>query len=109
MPERCTVVGCESKDCGSGAIEQRRHGRSCNSLKEQRERDEQEDRERAERRRLAKEAKRAAYLDYLAERGVKPGPLAWFRLLPDWAQPIVIGLALALAVVTVVVAIAAPK
>ena len=27
------------------------------------------------------------------ERGVEPGPLAWFRLLPDWLQPILLGLA----------------
>jgi hypothetical protein len=46
--------------------------------------------ERAERRRLAREARDKYYRD----RGVKPGPWAWFQVLPDWLQPILVGLAL---------------
>ena len=32
---------------------------------------------------------------YYRERGVEPGPLAWYRVLPDWQQAIVLGLAIA--------------
>jgi hypothetical protein len=46
----------------------------------------------AEERRRARRAERDAY--YL-DRGVKPGPWAWYRVLPDWQQAILFGLFIA--------------
>lgn len=44
----------------------------------------------SERARLRREA-REARLQELEAKGITPGPTAWFWLLPDWAQPIVLG------------------
>jgi hypothetical protein len=51
-----------------------------------------------EKERLRRKAVRDAF--YLG-RGVKPGPLAWYRILPDWLQAIVLGLSLGLPVAVV--------
>ncbi len=50
--------------------------------------------ERAERAARA-EQKRQAREAYYRESGVEPGPMAWYRVLPDWQQAIVLGLAFA--------------
>lgn len=41
------------------------------------------------------ESLRPAREAYYRARGVEPGPLAWYRVLPEWQQAIVLGLALA--------------
>lgn len=48
-----------------------------------------------EKSRLRRKAERDAY--YL-DRGIKPGPMAWYYLLPDWARAAAIGLAIAVPV-----------
>ena len=39
--------------------------------------------------------RRAARRQYLRSRGIQPGPLAWFKLLPETLQAIILGLSLA--------------
>ena len=63
-----------------------------------------EERERQERKRR----KREAYLEKLRSRGVEPGPFAWYGLLPDWGQAIVMGLTLAVPLVLLLVAVFRP-
>jgi hypothetical protein len=48
--------------------------------------------EREKERRQRKAIRDAYYVD----RGIKPGPLGWYRVLSDWLQAIVLGLSLAL-------------
>ena len=48
--------------------------------------------EREKERRRRKAERDAYYLD----RGIKPGPLAWYRVLPDWLQAVILGLSLGL-------------
>jgi hypothetical protein len=54
-------------------------------------------RARAEKERRAQErAQRRAERDaYYLDRGIKPGPFAWYQLLPDWQQAILLGIACA--------------
>jgi hypothetical protein len=40
-------------------------------------------------------ARRAAREQYDRDRGVEPGPWAWYQVLPEWAQAIVLGVAFA--------------
>jgi hypothetical protein len=46
-----------------------------------------------------RQRRRAVRDAYYLDRGIKPGPLAWYRVLPDWLQAIGLGLSLALPVV----------
>lgn len=55
--------------------------------------------ERVARRVARREAREATY----RERGIKPGPLAWFRVLPEWQQAVFLGLAIAAPVVGLIV------
>jgi hypothetical protein len=54
----------------------------------------------AEERRRARRAECDAY--YL-DRGVKPGPWAWYQVLPEWQQAILLGLSIAVPVVGLIV------
>ena len=60
---------------------------------EQRETAARLDRERRdEEKRYARQVREEFYRD----RGVEPGPMAWFKVLPDWVQPIILGVAVAI-------------
>jgi hypothetical protein len=63
--------------------EQRRAARRAEREERRAEREER----RAERR-VAREA-------YYREHGIEPGPLAWYRVLPDWQQAVLLGVAFA--------------
>ena len=43
--------------------------------------------------------RRAEREEYYRERGVKPGPWAWFQVLPEWLQAILLGLAISVPVI----------
>lgn len=43
---------------------------------------------------------------YYIERGVEPGRMAWFRVLPDWGQAVLMGLAIPAPIVIIAVAYA---
>jgi hypothetical protein len=55
--------------------------------------------EAREQRRLEELARREARASWYADRGIKPGPWAWWHLLPSWLQPILVGAAIALPLV----------
>lgn len=55
-----------------------------------------EEAEEIRRRDEEREARRAERDAYYRSRGVEPGRWAWFYLLPDWLQPILVGIALAI-------------
>jgi hypothetical protein len=57
--------------------------------------------EREERKRLAREARDKR----LRSMGIEPGPMAWYRVLPDWLQAILLGVAVAVPVGVVLIAI----
>lgn len=58
---------------------------------------------RSQRKRLAEDSRKAReearklrqieWDKYYLRRGIVPGPLAWYHVLPEWAQPILLGLA----------------
>lgn len=52
-------------------------------------------RERRERHNQERIKKREAREEYYRSRGIEPGPWAWFQALPEFVQPILIGLAIA--------------
>lgn len=58
---------------------------------------------RLEERRIAAEVKREAGAAYYRERGVEPGLLAWYRVLPEWQQAILLGVAFAAPIVGLIV------
>jgi hypothetical protein len=39
--------------------------------------------------------RRAAREQYYRDRGIEPGPWAWYQFLPEWAQAIILGVAFA--------------
>ena len=41
----------------------------------------------------------AARAQWYRDRGITPGPFAWFHLIPDWGQAIAIGLIVAVPIV----------
>lgn len=47
-------------------------------------------------------SRRSQDRDWFKARGVEPGPMAWFKVLPDWFQAIFMGLILAAVVLFVV-------
>jgi len=57
---------------------------------------------RCDERQLAREGRRVARDAYYRGRGVEPGPLAWYRALPNWQQAIVLGVAMATPAVAVI-------
>jgi len=66
----------------------------------------------AEAKQVAREARAASRAEreaYLRSRGVEPGPFAWYGLLPDWGQAIVLGLTLAVPLVLFLVVVFRPS
>ena len=53
----------------------------------------------------ARRWKRALRDAYYLDRGVKPGPTAWFRILPDWVQAILMGVAGGVSIVLTTLAV----
>lgn len=47
----------------------------------------------------AREERKALRDTYYLDRGITPGPFAWFWLLPDWLRAIIVGIGLSIAVV----------
>lgn len=50
-------------------------------------------------------ARREAQHAALREKGIEPGPMAWFKVLPDWIQAVLMGAGLSFLVLSVVAAI----
>ena len=91
--------------------------RRCREEVQERQRSQEEEKRRAEERlfaskiRIEKGKQRAQEQiqqqdernKYYSARGIEPGPLAWFRLLPDYIQAIMLGFAVAIPAVFILV------
>lgn len=62
--------------------------------------------QRREQRQAERERKREERNAYYLARGINPGPLAWYFVMPDWAQAITLGVAVAVIPVLVIVILA---
>ena len=87
------------------AEDRQRRIRNERLLEERRRKADELRRQRAERRAQERNRRQADRNEYYLERGVKPGPLAWYRVLPDWLQAVIIGFAAAIPAVLMLIAL----
>lgn len=96
--DHCRCCGYQFVSYGPSAEEVRiKHAEEQRRREDEAQEKLQKKRLAAESRKLREERRMLRQVEwdrYFLRRGIEPGPLAWYYVLPEWAQPILLGLAL---------------